>query len=546
LRGAFIGRLSRIGTVTATLEAPAAETPDGDVVTPPPAPRPVPAALRPWRDPNPRLGWAIAVFVTAVAAFTRFWAIGFPTGKTFDEVYYATEAQELLRFGYEDNRAYMFIVHPPLGKWLIALSSSIWGNTEIGWRVAPAVFGTLAVLVLTRTVRRMMRSNVFGGVAGLLFALDGLSVVLSRTALLDIFLQFFVVAGFAALVVDRDRMRGRLAALIADGADLASGVPTLGPRPWRLVAGVMFGSACAVKWTALSFFVLFALLSVLWDRAALRSAGVTRPTRAMLRRSAAPATGSLVAAPLAAYLLTYLGWFLGENSWNRHWTDSHPASTRLDLLGLRVGFNWGWVPSPIRSLGSYTLDAYRFHEGLDSGHPYRSSPWSWLVLGRPVDFYYDGTSAACGSSTCSREILLIGTPLLWWAFVPMLLWLAWHWITTRDWRAAAVWVAFIAGWVVWFQDLKRTMFLFYMAPLVPFLIIGVTLGLGVMLGAPARLTGDQGRDARAGRRRQWGLAGVVIFLSLVIADFAWMWPLFTGGLRTYDQWHAHMWLPSWV
>ena len=49
----------------------------------------------------------------------------------------------------------------------------------------------------------------------------------------------------------------------------------------------------------------------------------------------------------------------------------------------------------------------------------------------------------------------------------MLLWLAWHWFTTRDWRAGAVWVAFIAGWLVWFQNLDRTMFLFYMAPLVP-------------------------------------------------------------------------------
>ena len=55
--------------------------------------------------------------------FTRFWALGFPPGKNFDEVYYATEAQELLRFGYEDNRGYMFIVHPPLGKWLIALDT---------------------------------------------------------------------------------------------------------------------------------------------------------------------------------------------------------------------------------------------------------------------------------------------------------------------------------------------------------------------------------------------------------------------------------------
>ena len=40
---------------------------------------------------------------------------GFPNTKIFDEAYYPVEAQELLRFGYEDNRGYMFIVHPPLG-----------------------------------------------------------------------------------------------------------------------------------------------------------------------------------------------------------------------------------------------------------------------------------------------------------------------------------------------------------------------------------------------------------------------------------------------
>jgi len=178
-----------------------------------------------------------------------------------------------------------------------------------------------------------------------------------------------------------------------------------------------------------------------------------------------------------------------------------------------------------------------------------------------VDFYYNGSGTGCGSSSCSREVLLIGTPLLWWAFVPMLLWLAWHWVTTRDWRAGAVWVAFIAGWLVWFQNLDRTMFLFYMAPLVPFLIIGVTLALGSMLGPalpaePVRdyddvdaapyPTAEEEQYERSRRRRLWGTGAVSVFLALVIADFAWMWPLFTGGQLTYTEWHLHMWLPSWV
>lgn len=536
--------------MTATIEAPDdVRVPPTDGTAPPEPPqpaRPVPVSLAPWHDPRPWVGWAVTAVVAAVAAVTRFWSLGFPPTKSFDEVYYATEAQELLRYGYEDNRGYMFIVHPPLGKWLIGATSALWGDNSLGWRVAPALAGVVGVVIITRVARRMTRSNLFGGVAGLLLALEGLSLVLARTALLDIFLQLFVLAGFAALVADRDAVRARLAGLLAAGADLSSGAPTLGPRPWRLVAGVMFGAACAVKWTALSFFVLFVLLSLLWDHGALRAAGVERHWRAAGRRSALPALGSLLATPVAVYLFSYLGWFAGENGWNRHWADTHSASATLHLPLVSVPFDWGWVPGPIRSLGSYHLQAYRFHEGLDSGHAYQSSPWSWLVLGRPVDFYYDGSGTACGASSCSREILLIGTPLMWWAFVPMLLWLAWHWATTRDWRAGAVWVAFAAGWLVWFQDLKRTMFLFYMAPLVPFLVLGVTLALGVMLGPAARLTGDRERDARAIARRRWGTAGVTAYLGLAVVDFAWMWPIFTGGLRTYDNWHLHMWLPSWI
>jgi dolichyl-phosphate-mannose--protein O-mannosyl transferase len=568
--------------VTATLEAPAEAAPPPDEAAGPLEPRPIPAALQQWHDPHPWWARLTTAIVVVLAAFTRFWALGFPPGlntvpqkgMNFDEVYYATEAQELLRYGYEDNRGYMFIVHPPLGKWLIAFSEYLWDSpnnsdqyltNSLGWRIAPALFGCLGVIMLARTVRRMMRSNLFGLIAGLLMSMEGLSLVLARTALLDIFLQTFVIAAFGALVIDRDKMRARLGALIADGADLTHGAPTLGPRPWRVVAGVMLGLACAVKWTGLSFFVLFAILSLVWDRAALKSAGVRHPNGSWGRRSVLPGLVALFVTPIVTYLFCYLGWFTGEDAWNRHWADNHGPSARLDLLGVRVPFNWGWVPGPLRSLGWNTLDAFRFHEGLDSGHTYASSPWSWLVLGRPVDFYYDGSATTCGSTTCSREILLIGTPLMWWAFVPMLLWLAWHWFTTRDWRAAAVWVAFAAGWLVWFQNLKRTMFLFYMAPLVPFLIIGLTLALGTMLGpglapAPIRDLDAEAADParreaaieldedyeRTWRRRNWGAAGVSVFLALVIADFAWMWPLFTGGLLTYDEWHAHMWLPSWV
>jgi dolichyl-phosphate-mannose--protein O-mannosyl transferase len=90
------------------------------------------------------------------------------------------------------------------------------------------------------------------------------------------------------------------------------------------------------------------------------------------------------------------------------------------------------------------------------------------------------------------------------------------------------------------------MFLFYMAPLIPFLVLGLTLALGAALGPSVVQTGARFRDRKALLRRRWGIAAVAVFLALVIADFAWMWPLFTGALRTKDEWHAHMWFQSWV
>jgi len=540
--------------VTATLAAtrPASAATSRDL-----AARPLPPGLRTWAGTRSAAGWAWALAVTVLAGVARFWALGFPSGKSFDEIYYATEAQEMLRYGYEDNRDYMFIVHPPLGKWLIAYGSAMFGDNSFGWRVVPAVAGTLAVLIVARLAMRMFCSVPLGVLAGGLLAMDGISLVLSRVALLDIFLQFFVLAGFAALVVDRDKLRDRLAGLYLAGVDFSDGVPRLGPRPWRLAGGVLLGLAFAVKWSALSFWGGFALLSLLWDRGAFASVGADHPSVGVLRRSLVPAGLSLLVAPLCAYFLSWTGWFVGENSWNRHWGDSHPGTGLFALL-----------PSGFRSLLDYHHQAYQFHSHLYDPHPYKANPWSWLVLGRPISFYAPQNVTGCGASSCTREILCIGTPIMYWAFVPVLVWLLWHWATTRDWRAGAVWMAFLAGWVVWLQNTRRTGFLFYMAPLMPFLVLGTTFAVGVLL------TRTAGETARAAARladapeppgevrtvglREWVVlqgmsnaqllrtAAVTLWLGAVVADFIWMWPIFTGGMLTSAEWRMRMWFPSWI
>src|SRR5262245_33594099 len=151
--------------------------------------------------------WGAALWVLAIATIIRFINLGEPNKLVFDEVYYAQEGQQLLDHSVEFRTATNaagqatassadFVVHPPLGKWIIAAGIKLFeGNHSVtqafAWRFTAALLGSIAVLIITRMARRLFRSTVLGCVAGLLMALDGMEFVLSRTAILDIFLMFF-------------------------------------------------------------------------------------------------------------------------------------------------------------------------------------------------------------------------------------------------------------------------------------------------------------------------------------------------------------------
>ena len=243
---------------------------------------------------------------------TRFVNLGYPNKLVFDETYYAKDAYSLLKFGYERNwpsnanskiiagdpdvmqDTAAFVVHPPLGKWLIAGGEHLFGMNSFGWRFASLVFGTLLIIVTIRLVRRVSKSTLIGGLAGILLTFDGLEFVMSRTALLDIFLAFFVVAAVACLAADREWFRNRLVRYLEarEIPDLGGQFgPALIVRPWRIAAGVCFGLALGSKWNALYPLAAFALLSLAWDAGARLAAGArARAQLAILRDGIRPSS----------------------------------------------------------------------------------------------------------------------------------------------------------------------------------------------------------------------------------------------------------------
>ena len=66
--------------------------------------------------------WTLALSLTLIAFLQRVWNLGYPKGFIFDEIYYAKNANSLIQHGVElDKGNPEFVVHPPVGKWLIGI-----------------------------------------------------------------------------------------------------------------------------------------------------------------------------------------------------------------------------------------------------------------------------------------------------------------------------------------------------------------------------------------------------------------------------------------
>ena len=478
------------------------------------------------------MSWLATGVVVLIAGVLRLYNLRHPPGKIFDELYYATEGQSLLQHGVEwGEEGPKYVVHPPLGKWCIALGEWLFGYNEFGWRISAAMAGIVCVLMMVRIARRLFRSTILGCAAGLLLALDGMHFVLSRTALLDIFLVFFILAAFCCLVLDREQRRARWLAALEAGLDPtapdADRRAKLGVPWWRLGAAVMLGCVGGVKWSAIYYVLGFVALMMFWEISTRRSAGVPNP----ISRAALPAIGwaaAMVGIALSVYLLSWSGWFLTDGGYYRH--------------HLRDTGNTEGPFAALQNLWHYHHEAFKFHTGLSTKHKYQSWPWQWLLLGRPVAFYWSG-DGPCGAASCAAEVLLLGTPLLWWSFLPALAAMTWLGISRRDWRVLGIGVSVALGILPWFWNHleNRTMFYFYAAPAGPFLILAVVYVLGAIIGPKP---GTPGVDPD---RRLYGALIAGAYVVLVAANFAYFYPIYTGQNLSYASWFTRMWLGNrWV
>ena len=483
-----------------------------------------------WATRAPVWMWPALLVITGIGAALRLFRLDFPHRLIFDETYYVKDGYSVFNFGYERSwpdkaddsfnagdpsvieSTPEYVVHPPLGKWLIGWGIDLFGaDDSFGWRFTVAIIGTLTIFLLGVIAWKLFRSAFFACVAAGLLAIDGEHFVHSRTSLLDIVLMAFVLLAFFFMLLDREQVTKRLAAWTHRTAEIDSFAPSrtqqnpdplaeaapptaearrrrrtksrdvinfgprLGARPWIFAAGISLGLATGVKWSGLYALAVFGILLVLWDVHSRYRAGAGHPWLGMFIRDSIPSFFKLVPIALVTYVACWSGWIRSDDAWDRQWAAENFGWWRAlpDWLD--------WLPS----LAHYHYTAYSFHVGLDSEHPYMSNPWGWIVQWRPTSFYYesyDQGDMGCMAEKCSSAITSVGNPVIWGLAPLAVLVCLIVWIIRRDVRPAVILAGLAATWLPWFAYQERTIFTFYTIVMVPFVVLAVTYGLTLVWG----------------------------------------------------------------
>ena len=442
--------------------------------------------------------------ITLLAAALRYVNLATPSSLIFDEVYYAKDACLYLGSAASVCKIDQEVtwVHPPLGKWLIAIGVRLFGFDSFGWRIVSVVAGTITVALLYLLARRILHSTIAAILASGLLAIDLLHLVQSRVAMLDVFVPLFGVAAFLFLVYDRDRLLARLERPPEEGEDERRGpLKNLADRPWRLAAGLAGGAALACKWTGALVLLAVIVLTIAWEVRARRGAGArlgSALSRA-LREEAASIVLWLLVVPLLLYVTTYIG--------------------RID------GAVWSWPWSSgswLNNLWHRQLDMYDFHHGLDATHSYQSPPWSWLLLKRPVLYY------ATTEDGGVQRILATGSPFVWWSSMLALVYAGVAWVRNRDMRDAAglIFAGFALTYGPWLIPgvARPAVFIFYLLPSVPFMYLAIAY-VAVRIG--------DSWEART---------AVGVFATGAVGLFMFYMPLVNGATLTGDQLNQRLWI----
>jgi dolichyl-phosphate-mannose--protein O-mannosyl transferase len=522
---------------------------------------------------------AIAVLGVLLFSFVcRFWGLSRLNEPVFDEVYFATYGYDYLK-GIE-----FFDVHPPLGKYIIAIGLWIFqflpiqqsgGGTEgvatisaFGYRWIGAAFGTLIPLWVGILAYKMGHRMSFGIIAGMLTALDGLLLVESRYALINTYLLTFGLLGLICFLMAVDRRQGR----------------TL----WLILAGINLGACWSVKWNGLGFLMavygfygLALLLSWIAPKA-MHDPDASAETNSTNSTDSPPSLTPLY-PPLSSANLDGTttpditaqtpppqGLFA---KLRQQRTERIPANNSLrgaariplPLFGLTLAIvpaivyrlSWIYHLKIAPSYGFWEMQkqilGYHSKVGGNVGdtHPY-CSPWfTWPWMIRPVGYYFKNWQQ--DSKETIIDVHAFGTPVLWWfstlAILGTLLVVGlWLWRIGRDNRLRQVHLVAAVNLVSPINlSVGSFIAIGYGANFFPWMLVSRCTYIYHYMGASlfSFLALAWVLD-RVWQRPELHLRAIAPTVILVCFGAFLFWsPLFFGFPLSREAFDLRMWMPSW-
>ena len=174
------------------------------------------------------LSTLLLALIASYQVFSRAYALAssYPDPYVSDEIYYVDSARRYLQhifgveldyFNYSGRTAddYYNLEHPPLGKYIIALSMTICGDKPLCWRLPSVIEVTLIplILYLAYALTRNPLGPLAGSIAALAASVDPVLYNVGSVAMLDPHLAFFTTISLALSVHGRHLLAAATAGL---------------------------------------------------------------------------------------------------------------------------------------------------------------------------------------------------------------------------------------------------------------------------------------------------------------------------------------------
>ncbi|MDQ4094801.1 MAG: hypothetical protein M3174_01160, partial [Actinomycetota bacterium] len=278
-------------------------------------------------------------------------------------------------------------------------------------------------------------------------------------------------------------------------------------RPWRLAAGLAAGAAFASKWSGAVVIVAAIVLTIVWEIAARKDEGWDTAIAGAARSEGPTILLWLLIAPLLFYAASY------TNVTDVTGQEEEPR----DLGGPVVSLPWN-EDSWWRSFAAEQSFNWTFHTKTldDSSHRYQSPGWSWILLKRPVSYFFETDDEGN-----YQEIIATGSPFVWWASILAIVYVMWQWVRRRGLNRpeGIILAGFFFTYGLWLLPIDRpTVFLFYFVATIPFMCLALGY-VAVRLG--------KSWEARA---------AVATFTAIAVAFFIFYFPILTKRPITRAEW----------